>query len=564
MSGMNYSILIVDDDITVIQSTRVHLERLAKEFGDKIKIYQAKTGIRALSIISEYRIDVIFLDYHFKTGVSGDDIIDKIEDPFNNLIIILMSAYEPEILAPIVTKRHRHLGSRFKFLKKYFGPLQLRSIYLEIELFFTNYPAPYPLAYAQKAFFASSTIQEKIATMKDVIESIAKYSVAILMSDIFHQNAVNSLIFGDVEKQEWNLKTWLNQLEYLIGAFQTLNKPAFMPELLQVFEEHNKKHLIWMNQFAEKIEDVGLGYGYARDEGWYNVLFEEYSESLISLMENYRFISRYILLVPEKVNSLDKSGNLIEYSCRFLMGAEVKFSLKSLRYRHLRLNKVYLFRSRKKHVSLHPFIIYAFCTQCFRKHLYLVSKMQPKEVEYTSTCNSHIRNETDKDFFDMKIDTKLKNNNHLREERRNMTSLEQWFAATILKDAIPFLFDEARKILAERRQRRQELSKPEDNSTQSSHVKETEKEEILNLEPVILNEEIQKDIDSYLKQIQFHNQHRRIAEEKIAAMGGINYVTPPIRYELNNAEDEIIKSTKKLKVALENIYGQPIHIDGLD
>lgn len=141
---------------------------------------------------------------------------------------------------------------------------------------------------------------------------------------------------------------------------------------------------------------------------------------------------------------------------------------------------------------------------------------------------------------------------------------EQQFAVTVLTQAVGFLFDEARKILAERRQRRQEMEEPDDTVALPAGAEESAKEPILELKPSNLDEETQDEIDHLLKLIKIQQDHRRKAEVKINRLGGILFVPPNVRVELENAEDEILKHTQKLKKLLEKAYNQPIYIDGLE
>jgi hypothetical protein len=134
----------------------------------------------------------------------------------------------------------------------------------------------------------------------------------------------------------------------------------------------------------------------------------------------------------------------------------------------------------------------------------------------------------------------------------------------VLTQAVSFLFDEARKILAERRQRRQELEKPDDTAALPAGVEGSTKETILELKPMNLDEEIQEEISHLLELIKIQRDHRRKAEVKINKLGGILFVPPNVRVELENAEDEILKHTQKLKKLLEKVYNQPIYIDGLE
>jgi hypothetical protein len=138
------------------------------------------------------------------------------------------------------------------------------------------------------------------------------------------------------------------------------------------------------------------------------------------------------------------------------------------------------------------------------------------------------------------------------------------FALMVLTQAVSFLFDEARKILAERRQRRQMMEEPDDMVALPAGVEESAKETVLELKPMNLDEEIQEEISHLLELIKIQRDHRRKAEVKINKLGGILFVPPNVRVELENAEDEILKHTQRLKKLLEKVYNQPIYIDGLE
>jgi hypothetical protein len=145
---------------------------------------------------------------------------------------------------------------------------------------------------------------------------------------------------------------------------------------------------------------------------------------------------------------------------------------------------------------------------------------------------------------------------------KNMVTPE--FPMMVLTQAVGFLFDEARKILAERRQRRQEMAGLDDTPTLPTDAEESAKETILTLRPANLDEDTQKEIEHILELIQIQKDHRRKAEVKINKLGGLIHVSPPVRVELENAEDELLKHTQRLKKLLERIYKQPIYIDGLE
>ncbi|MBE7470064.1 MAG: ATP-binding protein [Anaerolineales bacterium] len=145
-----------------------------------------------------------------------------------------------------------------------------------------------------------------------------------------------------------------------------------------------------------------------------------------------------------------------------------------------------------------------------------------------------------------------------------MTTPEQsMFAMGVLTQAVSFLFDEARKILAERRERRQKMEEPDDRPALPDGVQASAKEKFLELKPANFDDETRKEVDHLLKLIAIQQDHRRKAEVKINKLGGILFVPPNVRVELESAEDEILTHTQKLKKLLEKVYNQPIHLDGL-
>jgi hypothetical protein len=150
------------------------------------------------------------------------------------------------------------------------------------------------------------------------------------------------------------------------------------------------------------------------------------------------------------------------------------------------------------------------------------------------------------------------------EGETKMSTPEQQFAITVLTQAVSFLFDEARKILTERRQRRQEMQQQNDTVALPSGIKESTKETVLEMKQVSLDEEAQKEIVHLLELIKIYQNQRRNAELTIANIGGLIASTPRERAQLENAENAILMHTQKLKKLLEKVYGQPIHIDGLE
>ena len=92
MEKYNYTILIADDEIEVVRLLVCEFRRVAEKFNDAIKIFEATSGSKALEIINNNPIDALVIDYHFKGGMSGDEIIERIDDPYKSILYILISS----------------------------------------------------------------------------------------------------------------------------------------------------------------------------------------------------------------------------------------------------------------------------------------------------------------------------------------------------------------------------------------------------------------------------------------------------------------------------------------
>lgn len=397
MSGANYSILVADDDPEVVESVTLYLDELSKRFRDFIDVHKASSALDVLTILAKHRVDALFLDYHFEHGVSADEIIDRIEDPFEDILIILMSGRDLQEIDDVLVKRHLNLGSKFKFLRKPFEFIEIQDRYLEMKQFFSSRPYPFPLAYAEHSLSASSTAQAQITAMKDLVETITKYSVAVLMADIRRLDLVDMVTVDIARIPRLTLEDWLDWLSELLAIFQPHQVCAFMPELLHLFE--GGEHLGLMYGFKAEVQDVEIGQGYAKEEGWYAKLTQRYLGPFRSLFSHCAFTSRYNLLRAEQVDFAD--DDRYEYRVRVLMGAETRFGLTSM-HSHYRLNRerVYLLDPKGEYLSLHPFLLYSVCDKCSLGRLYMLDSMQPKQFVYNAFCNHRIGDRQCKSDFD--------------------------------------------------------------------------------------------------------------------------------------------------------------------
>lgn len=406
MSSANYCILVADDIPEVVESVAAYLEQLAHRFKDRIQILRAGSATDVLACLSEHPIDVLFLDYKFEHGISGDEIIDRIDDPFGQKLIILMSGQSQQSLEGIIIKRHKHLRERFKFLRKPFDFLEMEDKYLEIEKFYSSRPYPFPLAYAFAVFSSSPTAQGKLTAIKDLIESITKYSVAVLMADLHRLNLVDQVSLNLKWNLELTLGAWLSWLDTLLDCFSSKTNVAYMPELIHLLKSERKQgqsHFEWMRRFKD-IRDDELAHGFVREEEGYTELVDRFAGSAQSLYRDLAFMSRYSLFVPETINFGDKAPDEYEYKVRLLMGAETRFGLTTLRSRaRLPKGELYLHSPTGQFLSLHPLVTFAICPICSLSRIYFPDGIFSTHVVYNAYCNHRRNDEKSKAVFDAKF-----------------------------------------------------------------------------------------------------------------------------------------------------------------
>lgn len=391
------NILIADDEPDVIDATSNFLMQLSIKFKNDVKIFRASSGFEVLAILANENIDALFLDYYFKGGISGDEIIERINDPFGSMLIILMSAREKNVLENILIKQHKTLGNRFKFLRKPYDELEIQDKYLEIVDFITTRPYPFPLAYVNKMLAACTTAHARITAIKDLIESYVKYYAVILMADIICSDLVDQFETRLDINKNLTMGAWIIWLEDLLKFWEPRIDELYMPEILSLLLE-NEDYFKMIKKFKSEVRDDEIGHGFLKEEEGYHIRATEYSKTVNSLISNSAFTSHYILLVPDSIEFSVSDSTSYDYRVRYLMGTDVKPDLVNLQSSTRMLhNDVVLFKSSGEEIlSLSPFLQYSYCKNCSLKHLYMLDKVQPKQVIYNAYCNNRI---TEKERF---------------------------------------------------------------------------------------------------------------------------------------------------------------------
>ena len=85
-----YKIMLADDEGIVIDSVKFIIE---KEYGNECIVEFAKTGRSVIELAENFRPDIAIMDIQMP-GINGIDSMKEIRKTNNNVIFIVMSAFD--------------------------------------------------------------------------------------------------------------------------------------------------------------------------------------------------------------------------------------------------------------------------------------------------------------------------------------------------------------------------------------------------------------------------------------------------------------------------------------
>ena len=138
----------------------------------------------------------------------------------------------------------------------------------------------------------------------------------------------------------------------------------------------------------------------------------------------------------------------------------------------------------------------------------------------------------------------------------------------ILLKAIDFVFDEGRKILEERRERRKNgdpapASEPQEPAPETTLVEVQEKDEtkqdlLASKIDEILWQNHELEVKHLVKLLETYSRNYHIASEQYAKWGSA-LVPPIIVHNMTEAENSMIETIKRLEDILSKVYKKDIH-----
>ena len=136
----------------------------------------------------------------------------------------------------------------------------------------------------------------------------------------------------------------------------------------------------------------------------------------------------------------------------------------------------------------------------------------------------------------------------------------------ILLKAIDLIFDEGRKILEERRERRKAEEAPSasaepEPAKSTPPVEETDKQELLTSKVDELSwRDNEAEVQHLVRLLEIYSRNYHVAKEQYAKWGSA-LVPPIIVHNLSEAEDAMLKTSQQLETILSKVYKKDIHIN---
>jgi len=137
----------------------------------------------------------------------------------------------------------------------------------------------------------------------------------------------------------------------------------------------------------------------------------------------------------------------------------------------------------------------------------------------------------------------------------------------ILMKAIDFVFEESRKILEERRERRKLSDSPPESKEQEAakepvlpepeKAKEIKQDLIVSKIDEILWQNHEKEVEHLVRLLETYSRNYHLAREQYAKWGSA-LVPPIIVHNMTEAENATIETIKQLEVVLSKVYKKDI------
>lgn len=398
-------ILIVDDDASFREAVTAGLKDM------NIIPVEADAVRKAIEILDKNRdIRVILLDLQFKEGESGMVLLDFIKDRASYYRVIILTSHDEMFAA----EKASAYDNVFSYLVKVGGQPPLQTLRFTVtralddlkrgegdnfsDLTLRRYPTPFVYIYEQLK--SDMTPLEKLITQKDMLELLLHFSAIVLLCEYLNSNARNDELDMQIRERIYKpvLGDWFNIINEIVRRRDMLSETFFLNSFLAFFTGRNKKIF---GDFIS-IRNKYVGHGTKHSDYEYEDVVKRCGEWLESLLQDYRFISHFLLTYVLNVQII--KGKYI-YSLKECLGANPQLlnSTKPLTFL-MNTNEMYLVNlDTEQSKSLYPFMLLENCTECRQLEVFFYSKFSNNQLHYLSYRTGHwiVKEEPATDFLEL-------------------------------------------------------------------------------------------------------------------------------------------------------------------
>ncbi|MCA1619212.1 MAG: response regulator [Acidobacteria bacterium] len=390
-------ILILDDD-PLFRSEVIDI------FSDTdVAFVEADSVEEAKRVLDEDReVRIILLDLQLP-GENGTAILEHIMGRAAEYRVIVLTAYN--VLLPAAEAK---VYKVFQYLSKSAMGQMVQSLRFAVEqarqdiererlaranqedrfdeVILNKYPTPFTYIY-QELKSDMLTI-DVLHRQSDIFKLLLNFTAVALMCEYFGAGPRDARLDARIHNSvfEPDVTDWLNIIGEITGREDEPQAAPFRHRLAAFLNEENRGTIRTLVEMLDRFP----GYGVKRSEFEYQEVARECEKLLIPLLQEYQFITGFLLCY---VSSVKKVGGEYSYRLQECTGAnpQLLFSRKTFNFL-MNSDELHLInREDGQFYSLHPFIILERCAVCTQLEIFFYVAFADGQLHYTSYRTGHTR-----------------------------------------------------------------------------------------------------------------------------------------------------------------------------
>lgn len=387
------SVLVVEDDL----GFRGLVTRILKGVAN---CYEAGSVADAIKVLNSHKdMRVIVLDLMLPDDEDGTRLLEYVKSQKSDCRVIVLTAHG-ELLGADKAAYYNVFAYLSK-TERLTEPLrfEVEQAFKDIEgvklvgkaddgdfdyVILNKYPTPFTYVYQKLRGYTPWF--EKFKHQTDMLELLLNFSAVVLMCEYLSGGArtaeLDAFIRDKISRP--SLGEWSNIINEIIGRKDALRQTAFLDSFLAFYTKSNKKKI---GDLVAK-RNTNLGHGAAQAEEEYEVIVKECDKLLVPLLQEYKFITSFLLC---QVSNVERTKERALYTLRECTGAnpQLLFTQKTLGI-DLIANEMHLVNlGNEQNQSLHPFIILKYCHTCNQHEIFFYTKLSSGSLHYLSYKTNH-------------------------------------------------------------------------------------------------------------------------------------------------------------------------------